>query len=667
MNSKTPSHWSDTIMTDMELWHHLIHSAGTSGCPSNPTMLGPSPEATLKDMRDGCDNLLAWLLPTSEALQNRIEILGFIEMLVGNTLRAQVFPTGSFALRTFLPSSDIDVSAFMVQGQTPDWYIKVNESLCIASSQNFSSHGNNPPSSPNKGKSQQQQQLELGPGGRYSHLKVHNVSFVNADVKIVKCAVNNIQVDISANQVGAVASVSFFDHVDQVLGRNHIFKQSLLLVKAWLQLEAPRLYPEGIGVDVLNSASGGLSTYALQLLVLCAINNCGESMWQHVTHPLDILFLFLEVYSDWDFESHVVSFRGKLTTQMQPVLDEGSVATVLPDGIECPFFTEYNQRYGADGPPASSNNDGQASRGQQQSVPPQLMSPKPNAALFSFKSCNIVDPLNPLKNAGRSISLPVLACMQTILRAGVKQRTSSILETVQSLEPGSLMSSSPPPPLCQTHLEKPKYRPVSKLFERCWQMYGKGDGWREDVMEHPREIWGQGRYSSQALARLQQGQPDLAELVDNMKVDQKEVSDNLHHAYGLLEVGITAQALLALISAILRERGPLPVGEVGKRLQEVTKNAQISIHLKEMYVKSSVGLVYLSFVFLVVCCRWLPLVVVGFCLYSCRLSLRVPLYTDWLSCWQVRWLEEVYGEPAHADPRVRPPVQPSYVFTRFLG
>jgi hypothetical protein len=587
LSSSRRQHWWDH-MADWELWHHLINPAGASSSPLEPILLGASDatrEAVLKDMRDGCDDVLGWLLPTSEAVQNRLDILNFIENLVGNTLRAQVFPTGSFALRTFLPSSDIDVSAFMVQGQTPDWYIKVNESLCIASSQSFSSsQAPAPSSSPGKGgkntmPQQQQQQLGLGPGGMYNHLKVHNVSFVNADVKIIKCVVNNIHVDISANQVGAVAAVSFYDHVDRVLGRNHIFKQSLLLIKAWLQLEGPRLYPEGIGMDVLNAAAGGLSTYALQVLVLCAINNCGESMWHSLSHPLDILLLFLQVYSEWDFESHVVSFRGKLTTQMQSVHAEEGIATILQDGIECPFFTEYNQRYGADGPPPK--NGGQAPRQRQPHNVPQS-SPTANAALFGFKCCNIVDPLNPLKNVGRSMSQAVLACLQTILRAGVKQMTVSIRESARSLErPCSPLQNNSP--CTQTTLGKAKYRPVSKMFERCWQMYGKGDGWREDVMEHPREIWGQGRYSAQAVATLQRGRPGLSELIENMMVDQTEVCANLNHAYGLLEVGITAQALLALISAILKERGPLPVGEVGKRLQEVTQNAQMSNHLKEMY------------------------------------------------------------------------------------
>ena len=42
------------------------------------------------------------------------------------------------------------------------------------------------------------------------------------------------------------------------------------------------------------------------------------------------------------------------------------------------------------------------------------------------------------------------------------------------------------------------------------------------------------------------------------------------------------EAVLNLISSILQERGPLPVGEIGKRLQEAT-SPELSLYLKETH------------------------------------------------------------------------------------
>ena len=69
---------------------------------------------------------------------------------------------------------------------------------------------------------------------------VRNVSFVNAQVKVVNCTVNNLSVDISQISVGPLASVALFESIDRLVGRNHVFKRSVVLIKAWLKHEAQR-------------------------------------------------------------------------------------------------------------------------------------------------------------------------------------------------------------------------------------------------------------------------------------------------------------------------------------------------------------------------------------------------------------------------------------------
>lgn len=48
----------------------------------------------------------------------------------------------------------------------------------------------------------------------------------------IKCVVDNqVAVDIGANQVGDIATVALLEETDQLLGKNHLFKRSLLLIK----------------------------------------------------------------------------------------------------------------------------------------------------------------------------------------------------------------------------------------------------------------------------------------------------------------------------------------------------------------------------------------------------------------------------------------------------
>jgi len=51
----------------------------------------------------------------------------------------------------------------------------------------------------------------------------------------------------------------------------------------------------------------------------------------------------------------------------------------------------------------------------------------------------------------------------------------------------------------------------------------------------------------------------------------------------LLNAEVTAPALFSMASEILADRGPLPIGEIGKLLQETTANSSLSIVLKDKF------------------------------------------------------------------------------------
>jgi hypothetical protein len=77
---------------------------------------------------------------------------------------------------------------------------------------------------------------------------------------------------------------NFFFHlkinsqVDQLVGKNHVFKRSIILVKAWCYYES----------RILGAHHGLLSTYAVEILVLYIIN-CFHSS---VRGPLEVSYVF---------------------------------------------------------------------------------------------------------------------------------------------------------------------------------------------------------------------------------------------------------------------------------------------------------------------------------------------------------------------------------------
>ena len=80
----------------------------------------------------------------------------------------------------------------------------------------------------------------------------------------MKCLINNVPFDISLNALGGVSSLAFLEEVDAKIGRNHLFKRSIILIKAWFKYVNE--------TDILKSSEGMLSTYALNVMILYIIN-----------------------------------------------------------------------------------------------------------------------------------------------------------------------------------------------------------------------------------------------------------------------------------------------------------------------------------------------------------------------------------------------------------
>ena len=150
-------------------------------------------------------------------------------------------------------------------------------------------------------------------------MHIRNVEFVNARTKLAHCMINNMNVDITINQSGAVATSIFFEEADRIIGNDHLFKKSVMLLKvpflfnkyftsfdyhilyffpsqAWCLHDSPRY---NYGVPISGAKSGMLSSYALSVLVLYLFN---IYTWNKLDHPLAVLRAFLRTYYTFPWE-----------------------------------------------------------------------------------------------------------------------------------------------------------------------------------------------------------------------------------------------------------------------------------------------------------------------------------------------------------------------------
>ncbi|EPS74571.1 hypothetical protein M569_00184, partial [Genlisea aurea] len=315
--------------------------------------VGPLNDECLLAAEVAASRLLSCVCPTLDSVERRRKVVEYIQRLIRNNLDCEIFPYGSVPLMTYLPEGDIDFTAFR-----PDESIAYDAYRLIM-------------------REEENKKAEY-------HIK--STQLIDAEVKLVKCIVHDFVIDISFNQLGGLSTLCFLEQVDCLIGRNHLFKRSIILVKSWSYYES----------RILGSQHGLLSTYALEVLVLYIFLLFNSSLHG----PLEVLYRFLKYYSQFDWEKYCISLKGPVFISSLPAIvvsQEESYCNVRSEGfldncIEM-FTTPYE---GGDAKP------------------------------FRVKFLNIVDPLNKNNNLGRSVHRGSFYRIRSALRYGAS-RLSHVL------------------------------------------------------------------------------------------------------------------------------------------------------------------------------------------------------------------------------------------------
>ncbi|CAH9142111.1 unnamed protein product [Cuscuta epithymum] len=283
-------------------------------------------------------NIIQKVQPTSVSAERRRAVIDYVQKLIKGALGLEVFSYGSVPLKTYLPDGDIDLTVFgslMVEDALVHDMTSVLEGVAQNSTAEFA---------------------------------VKDVQLIRAEVKLVKCIVQNIVIDISINQIGGLCTLCFLEKVDQRIGKDHLFKRSIILIKAWCYYES----------RILGAHHGLISTYALETLILYIF---------HLFHatlegPLAVLYKFLDYFSKFDWENYCISLSGPVRISSLPEL---VVEVPENDGGELLLDNDF-LKYCA-------NMFSVSSRAYDM-----------NSRTFQQKHLNIVDPLKDNNNLGRSVS-----------------------------------------------------------------------------------------------------------------------------------------------------------------------------------------------------------------------------------------------------------------------
>ncbi|RXH94736.1 hypothetical protein DVH24_024420 [Malus domestica] len=315
----------------------LSYSPYFQSSSSSPKTLSRSMDAEVWSLLEERTQEILWTIQSNvESELRRKMFADYVQRLLVGRLATEVFSFGSVPLKTYLPDGDIDLTALCLPNLVDMLALKICAILEDHQPQD-------------------------------SKFQIKDVCYVRAQVKVVKCIVNNMAIDISFNQTAGLSTLCFLEQVDRLFGKDHLFKKSIILIKAWCYYES----------RILGAHYGLIAAYGLETLVLFIVNRFHSSLHG----PLEVLLIFLEFYSTFDWENYALSINGPVALASLPEI----IVTPQNEGEEFLLSEEFVRECRLAFPdPAAAEAD--------------------SVDEFPIKFLNIVDPLKDNNNLGRSVS-----------------------------------------------------------------------------------------------------------------------------------------------------------------------------------------------------------------------------------------------------------------------
>lgn len=438
------------------------------------------PHHALRAMESRVGQLVNIMGPSPEADHVRFKILSFVHRVFEANFPPATpilfFPMGSFPMKTYLPAADLDVCLLLPKELEPTWHFAVLHALCLAGSSHPDAIAEAAPMMNGSPNGKRVTPLAGSPTtvsmGPLAHT-VRNVSFINADVRVIKCTIDNVAVDVTANRTGALGALVLLDAMDLRVNQQHLLKKSLILIKSWCLHESgayssqapspPTLPGKSMGgQSVLGSSNGALSTYAINTIVISLFNEHGPSL----THPLQALFLFLDRVAEFPWHDSAMTVHGPVALSALPTMPLRKAVRKRDPHRNASVFLDFDEvdqmRLRLQDQFGGFEFSGTAAVG---GSSPTLMNGSGGLKMFPIRVCNIVDPLDPYNNLGRSVSSDSFPLIKRACRMGRNRLGRMLLSSSASASD------------------------VDEFFVNCCALYARGDGWRPDLLVHPRQTW----------------------------------------------------------------------------------------------------------------------------------------------------------------------------------
>ena len=251
------------------------------------------------------DYILDIIGPDKEREREREYNLNIINIIINEVLRkniseyiTHIIPYGSFPAKTYLKDADIDIT------------------LCFESKINRNILRGIPPDL-------QDQVISLIKDGFEKKNKetglelITDIKIIQTDIiRLLKCKVGNINVDICINNFAGLHKIIFIEFIEEQFSyklnklklykdstysenKRNLFRRTFLLIKGWCLYEG----------NLMGSANSLMASYTLEILVIYLFN----FYYDDINNEFEGFEKFFEMMQNFQWDKEIISLFGSIT------------------------------------------------------------------------------------------------------------------------------------------------------------------------------------------------------------------------------------------------------------------------------------------------------------------------------------------------------------------
>eukprot|EP01038_Epipyxis_sp_PR26KG_P013999 gene13999-18775_t len=477
------------------------------------------------------DEIIHSLQPHDAQLQYRASVVSLLRRAARRTLGTSCFEISLQEIRCFLPDDPIRLSVAVSRAHSSEWHKVVVDRLNLLVERGLAA------AYPDEDDLEEFKPI-------VNHM-VNNVNFstVNMNFKVF-CTVDSIDIEMVANSRGDLCILAFLEEFSRLVGQNHLFKRSMLLIRSWWYYETASY----VGCSIKHY----LGELPMSIMI-CAIFN---QYYSRITSPFQALCIFLAEYSNYDGSNYAITLQGIVPFKSSSSSQVNCATPITSNLVNADLIEKYKQLHtygqnvGTDPQERNFLNLNSSSSEDVISADPlnSLNNYLANAMnttvkIFDRYSFNIVHPFTNANMITEKISSRRMTRISKAFQIGAANLTVALKQAIEN--------------------PSTSYQVIRNFFPAVVARFG--DDWRPDAIGNSVKLL----------------HPKLELELMNSSIER--ILQSVQYFDLILESIVTETSLLAITMEVLSDRGPLPIGEIGKILTELCSNPVLSHKLKESF------------------------------------------------------------------------------------